>query len=419
MERPGVEQSKNVEYVGFNDLKGNHPFKLAIRKIRDRWYLYAGCFDGGWAIVDITDPRKPEMLNFLKGPDNTLCIQVTAAEDKLITGLQFLPFEFATLLWGCDPGRPYEEGILIWDIETDPANPRQLGKFKTGGFGTHRNVYTGGKYVHLVANMKGYVGNIPVTLDISDPANPVEVGRWHYPGQWVENGETPHGTFGLMNGVHGPIEIVDNTAYLPYQNNGIVILDYSDLTKPEMLSNLSIGDFGSLVGVHSVMPIPKRNLAIVTTEAFLKTPNVNGSYSEPTKDAAHIVGLVDISEPRSPRFVSLFPTPVPEEGAGYTNFAHLDSPFGPHNVHHYQNKPEHAPVDNIVHQCYFNAGLRIIDISDPTLPREVGHFVAEDPPYKGTKVKLASNFDDVIVDSRGYAFVTDRNQGLFVLRYTG
>ena len=39
-------------------------------------------------------------------------------------------------------------------------------------FGTHRNGYAGGKYMHLSALMPGYNGNIYVIVDISNPAHP-------------------------------------------------------------------------------------------------------------------------------------------------------------------------------------------------------------------------------------------------------
>jgi hypothetical protein len=255
--------------------------------------------------------------------------------------------------------------------------------------------------------MKGFQGNIYVIVDISDPTNPVEVGRWWFPGQWVEGGEKPTEVLYM----HGPATIVDHLAYLSYGRSGAVILDISNPAKPKMLSRLEIGSFGTIVGVHTFLPIPERKLAIVTTEAAL----------EHGQDPALFVALADISEPEKPRFISLFPTPIPEEGLGYTNFTQKGGNFGPHNVHHPQFNPYHAPVENIVHQCYFNAGLRIIDISDPQLPREKGYFVPEDPKVRRGRMPptLATQFDDVLVDSRGYAFVTDKNHGIFVLRYTG
>ena len=58
-------------------------------------------------------------------------------------------------IWGYDPSQPFGEGILIWDVK-NPTDPKQLGFFKTGGFGTRRNFYAGGKYTYLAANTKGY-----------------------------------------------------------------------------------------------------------------------------------------------------------------------------------------------------------------------------------------------------------------------
>lgn len=82
--RPGVEQSRNVEFVGFHDLDGMPGFKMAIRCLKKRWYLYvANLRHPGWSILDGTDPAKPNLLKFISGPENTFTIQVQVAEDDL------------------------------------------------------------------------------------------------------------------------------------------------------------------------------------------------------------------------------------------------------------------------------------------------------------------------------------------------
>lgn len=416
-ERPGVEQSHKVEFVGFHDLNGKPGFKVAIQSMKGRWYLYvASLWFPGWSILDVTDPARPELLKFVPGPENTMTAQIQVAEGKMITGLQVIgagtPPERAKL-WGYDPSKPFEEGILIWDVAS-PAEPKLLGHFRTHGNGTHRNYYAGGKYVHLAANMKGYQGNIYVIVDISDPKNPVEVGRWWYPGQWLEGGEKQTEVLGVLPevlGMHGPATIVGDLAYVSYGRSGFVILDVSDLRKPKMIGHLSIGSFGSIVGGHSFLPIPERKLAIATLEPT----------QEHGGDPALFVATVDISNPEKPRYMAFFPTPIPEPGHGVTNFAHKGGSFGPHNVHHPNFNPFHAPVNNILHQCYFNAGLRIWDISDPQLPRELGYFVPENPRARRGPIPptLATQFDDVLVDTRGYAYITDKHHGIFILRYTG
>ena len=66
-------------------------------------------------------------------------------------------------------------------------------------------------------------------------------------------------------------------------------------------------------------------------------------------------------------------------------------------------------------------GLRIYDVTDKRLPREIGYFMAG-PPEKqylkayGPYVRM----EDVFVDTRGYIYVTGgAQQGLYILRYTG
>jgi hypothetical protein len=66
--------------------------------------------------------------------------------------------------------------------------------------------------------------------------------------------------------------------------------------------------------------------------------------------------------------------------------------------------------------------LRIYDVSTPTAPSEVGYFLPPDPTRRyGTspKGKLVAQTEDVLVDSRGYIYITHKNQGLYVLKYTG
>ena len=70
---------------------------------------------------------------------------------------------------------------------------------------------------------------------------------------------------------------------------------------------------------------------------------------------------------------------------------------------------------------YFNAGLRVFDTSDPYVPEEVGHFVPDDPGKRHGPLPqeaLVTQFEDVLVDARGFIYCTDKNHGLFVLRYT-
>src|SRR3989441_12357467 len=81
--------ASNVRVVGYSDVDGRPPFKLSIRQASGRWYLYAGhLWHRGWTILDVTDPAKPSVANFIPGPHNTWTIQMEIGGGKKITPLE-------------------------------------------------------------------------------------------------------------------------------------------------------------------------------------------------------------------------------------------------------------------------------------------------------------------------------------------
>ena len=114
----------------------------------------------------------------------------------------------------------------------------------------------------------------------------------------------------------------------------------------------------------------------------------------------------------------MFPTPAPQPGLPYRNYKEKRGRFGPHNQHHWQKQDCLLDRDDLVFLSYFNAGLRIYDISDPYVPREVAYYVPEDPgERRGLLPKtLVTQSEDVLVDRRGNIYVTDKNHGVHILR---
>src|SRR6476620_2807522 len=157
----------NVELVGYTAMKGNSAFKITMTRAGDRWYIIGGHYNTpGWSVVDVTDPRHPFVAKFIPGPTNTSTIQVVSADGILVASLG-RPNEREDA--GMTAKKPYSAGIMLIDIK-DPLNPKELGRWYTDkpqGRGTHRNMYEGGRYVHLAADMNGYDGDIYVILDIS------------------------------------------------------------------------------------------------------------------------------------------------------------------------------------------------------------------------------------------------------------
>jgi len=394
--------AKNMRVISYSDVQGRPPFKLAIQERNGRWYLYMGhLWDRGWTIMDVTDASRPRVLNFIPGPANTWTIQMDIEENKMITALERIAPG-----WGGDPEQPNDEGVLIWSLE-DPVNPQLRGHFYTGGTGTHRDGYFGGNYVHLAAGMPGYSGNIYVIIDISDPSNPVEAGRWWVKGQCVVCGEIP--TAGVS--LHGPPYVEGNLVYIPFGAAGMVILDISDVSNPQKVGQLGFTPpFLGNIGVHSIVPIVERNIAILNSE----------SIAEDCNEALNQASIVDISNPANPILLSLLPVPVPPRGLPYNNFCQKHGRFGPHNQNQHRHSPFTQHSDNIVYLTYFNAGLRVVDTSDPRQPREIAYFLPPPPThrYGPLPTTLVSQTEDVLVDSRGYIYIDDKNWGLWILRLT-
>jgi hypothetical protein len=77
---------------------------------------------------------------------------------------------------------------------------------------------------------------------------------------------------------------------------------------------------------------------------------------------------------------------------------------------------------DVFYLTYFNAGLRIFDVASPRLPREIGCFIPPDPIKRygpQPEGRLALQTEDVLVDRRGYIYLTHKNQGLWIVRHTG
>jgi hypothetical protein len=395
----------NVEPVGYHDLEQRPAFKIALHVVNDRWLLYLSHFwHSGWSVVDVTDPTQPEYLRFVPGPPDTFTLQVQAAEGLMIGGMEQI---FPHSGWGGDPNKPFEEGVLIFDIATDPTNPQLLSHWKTGGIGTHRNFYNGGRYVHLSAAAPGFSGNLYRILDVADPRNPKEVGRWALAEQWEAAGQQPKtpNTF-----LHGPAYVEGDRAYISYSAAGLVILDVSDLTTPWLVSHLPLyPPFSRRFACHTAVPLPRRQLVVVNSE--MVDYECIGPFN--------FTGMVDVSNEREPRLISIFPLPIPSEGQPFTSYCDKAGWFGPHNQSHPQGNPYVEQRDDRVYLTYFNAGLRIYDTSDARQPREIAYFVPQDPEERLGSLPLGDlvvQTEDVVVDTRGFIYLTDKNLGLQVVR---
>jgi len=390
--------SRNIEVLGYHDLGGKPAFKLAMQEVNGRWYLYMGhLWHRGWSILDVTDPSAPEYTRFIPGPENSWTIQIQVAEGTMVTALERIAPG-----WGGVDGKPFSEGLLIWDL-SDPFRPRQLGHYRTESTGTHRNFYDGGSLVHVAGGAPGFDGKIYQIVDISDPGKPREVSRF-----WLPEQEERAAKSGARLSLHGPAHVEGKRAYLPYGDGGGIILDIADISRPKMVSRLLFHGLCSRQGIHTYLPLPRRRLALINDEAIAENGDEN----------LNLAGIVDIKDEKEPRLISLFPQPVPPPESGLKNFFAKGGRFGPHNQHHPNHQACLEDRDDIAYLTYFNAGLRIYDIRDPRTPKEIAYFIPPDPKERiGTKPsRLVAQVEDVLADRRGCIYISEKNQGIYILR---
>ena len=418
--------SQNFEHIAYHDLGGRPGFKMAMQVVDGRWYLYVANFwHRGWTIMDVTDPSAPELKAFIPGPENTLTVNLQVADGLMITALEkpvtalvkHIPLEgFAWLGTEAVSGRPLiqpgvdnAEGVWVWDV-SNPIDPVKIGEWGAGATGTHRNFYAGGDYAWLAAHKPGFVGHQLVVLDVSDPSKPKEIGAWFDVEQEIAAGLEPefHGYYH-----HGPAHVEGDRAYVPYGVRGALIMDVSDPRNPSVIGRLNpLPELGSEQGVHTFLPLRSRDMAIINTEAHAES-----CIEEPGKS---YMAMVDISDEVNPQILSLFPDPVVPPDAPYADFCAMNGRAGVHNQHHHNNQPHLFQSDYLTFATSFNAGLRLYDTTDALNVEEIGYFI---PPNPGERsgpfpTRMVVQTEDVLVDSRGFAYITQKNQGIHIVRAT-
>jgi hypothetical protein len=385
---PAIDEASNIDLVAYHDLEGRPAFKLALHRSGDAWYLYLGHhWHSGCTILDVTDAAHPRFVRFIEGPPGARTSQVQAAGDLLVMGVE-RPVYGEERDWDPQCG-----GALLWDLAADPTNPRLVGHYRSGGDGTHRNFYAGGSHLFAAVRRHGIEqGGYLAIVDVSSPGEPLEISRF---------GDEPGSPF-----FHGPAYVVGDRAYCSFGD--MVVVDVADLTTPRLVSTVDFGAFSGMIGCHSAVPFPARELVVANGEP----------HAEGFDTSLNFVAVVDVSDERRPRILSTLPVPRPTPAASYVSYQAKGGRFGPHNQHHHQGHPDLWEPQQTVVVTYFSAGLRIFTIEDPCYPEEVGAFVPGPPSTRhGPRPRgaLVSHFEDVLVDKRGYIFCTDSNHGLFVL----
>jgi hypothetical protein len=366
--------------------------------------------------VDVTDPRKPRLVVQTDLPHN----KVRSNSLEVVGDLMAVAYQVRGGEQPNNPDRIREDlalglkpaGVDLFDISR-PEEPRLVSHFDVGGphsLGVHCLWFADGEYVHMSSGAPDHQPRNPKDhqiyriLDVRNPSKPVEAGRWWYPGTREGDAEAPVPRHPKFDGGYRPHNIMvyperPDRAYMGYIDGGALIMDISDKSRPKAITNWRYSPPNNGM-CHTVMPLFKRDLLVVPDECN-KDDGIDWPKLTWIVDARVETNLVPIST---------LPLPPVEV------FGKRGGRYGSHNMH--ENYPARCSwrSDEIVIGAYFNAGVRVHDISNPYQPREIAYFV---PGAPRLSPKGAVQINDVYRDDRGLVFAADRfSGGLYVLEMT-
>jgi hypothetical protein len=411
---PSPEYARNMRLIGHSDQGGRRD---GIQVMVHNGYAYIGhLFSRGFTVLDVRDPKNIRFCKYVQAPPNTWNVHLQVHDNLLLVihgkdvfadaafadEASYYKASAGAALGTAAPKAPrdWDAGIAVYDI-SEGDSPRRIGFMPVSG-GIHRIWYTGGRWAYVSALLDGFSDFIFMTVDMSDPANPREAGRYWLPGMNLAAGETPTWPGSSKFGLHHAL-IDGDIAYGAWRDAGLVVMDIADRSKPKLIKhhNWSPPFQG---GTHNCLPLADRDLLVVLDEAVLD------DYEDGRKN----IWIFDVRIPANP--ISIATLPAPAEA----DYRYRGAHYGPHNIH--ENRPGTFQSSTIIFSTWQNAGVRVHDISDAYAPREVGALVPSAPtelmdPRPGKKKIIQSC--DIFVERSGLIYVTDYNAGLYVIEFGG
>jgi hypothetical protein len=300
-------------------------------------------------------------------------------------------------------------GMELFDV-SDPTNPRSIAYLDRSGpysRGAHCLWFVDGEYVHLTSGAEDFQprrqkdDQCYQIIDVRNPSQPREVGRWWLPGTREGDAEplpqTPEPRDkGYRSHNTNVYPERPDRAYVGYLGGGVVILDIADRSAPKLVSRLhcSPPQWGF---THTALPLFSKEMLIVTDEAL------------DMRDAEwpKLTWAVDAADEANPVLVGSLPIPTGEE------LFQVPGRAGSHNLHENHPLPTAFRSDSLVFGSYFSGGVRVHDVTNPYSPVEVGSYVPATPA--GSKAGSAQ-VNDVYVDEDRLIYAIDRFKGgLYVL----
>jgi hypothetical protein len=354
---------------------------LPDHPIADVWAHGDYAYVAGWGenttvkVVNIKDPSNPQVAATIPSMNPG-----TSPQDVKVTRINTRYFHGDLLVVGNDGF--FTGGIQLFNV-SDPENPQLLSTFPVNLVHNVFPYQKGNRAFVLLALptrelfnffFPWFPGISPgefMIVEITDPTNPQMVSEWAagadggfgfgIAGLPPNNCTDCRGSFFPSVNLHDVWANEQGTvAYLAYWDLGLVILDISNPEAPELISQTREPvTFGSDQGdAHVAVPAKGGNLVLVGDETFYDdtfSPVLPWGF----------LRIFDTSDPYNPVQVGAFATPNTLTNTDQDRWSSM------HNV---------IVRGNRAFISWYNEGLRVIDFTDPSNPKEIASYIVEPDP---------------------------------------
>lgn len=388
---------KGLKLLGHSDLGGPGD---GMQVMYGKGHAFVGRPSPGtpFLIIDVRNPADPRIVAELPAYPGTWMPKCQLYGDLLVVNYEQRR----------DINPAGRTGWGVVDV-SNPASPREICYVDTGGKGVHRMWWAGERYCFASTRPAGFEGRMLQVYDMARPEAPQLAGQWWTPGLHSAGGEPEQAprANGAVTQIHHGIAHGDRL-YCGHGPAGLLILDIADPKHLTVAGELEWPGEGG--ATHTALPLPSRGLVAVVDEAQSYRPpdlfpvgdrEYRAGSANPTKpEKPKYLRIIDVADETSPKVLGKW-RPDPEI------FGQRAGRYGPHNLH--ENRPGAYRGETMVFGTFFNAGLHVIDTSDPADPQSVAHFI----PDAGDKGVWTN---DLVVGEDGLILVTDRaNLGMHIL----
>jgi len=432
-----TDDAENIRLVGYNDMQGRYALQVTTRSdpANGNWVYVgnvanAGLTEGlfnpitkqhewnGTSILEISDPAHPKYVwhipNDVSAASRSVSVVYDLGAEKhdyLVRSveardrLKFQVFDITSR--DSDPSKI----ALVSEIAGTP--PNSCGAGCGGRFIDAPKPPAGANYpeprahkgwwsqksglFYTSANEPGFRSTLLQIWDLNDPAHPKFVGRAWLPGQKL-------GEAGFQDQyAHHPIvDEPNHRLYAGFRDGSgqLGAWDIADPARPRLVWSYDTAPPGR--GPHTVSPIVYTTVPNFTGDALprryaLVTDELGDECTSGVKSRTT---MFDITFESNPMPVSTFQVPI----------GHFCDPgrgnFGPHQHAETVNGELNPFTDKLAWIAYVNAGVRLVDLSDPYHLTEIGHFI---PKTNVPNARRPIELTDVDIDHRGLVYATDRS----------